>query len=80
MQLNLDLGYPATSQLSGYLYYLATILTYIMSIFNSLPLKILHRTVIQFMFYFILYQFYIGDNLLESKYIIICIYPTELAV
>ena len=57
-------------RLSGYLYYLAMILQCILSIFHSFPSKFLIKTktkVDEFLFYFILYQFYMNNNLLQIQ-------------
>ena len=66
------MDYTVGPWLSGYLYYPAAILTYIMSIFNSLAYKILHRTKTEW-FNFCLFNS-ISNNL--SQWVnTLCIYP-----
>ena len=53
-------------QLSGYLYYPATILQYVLSIFN-LSLAQDKNNEVKYQFYFIVYPFYINDKLLQIE-------------
>ena len=53
-------------QLSGYLYYPAMILQYILSIFNYKVL-LKKEKVVKYLFYFIVYPFYMNDNLLQIE-------------
>ena len=50
----------------GYLYYPATILQYILSIFN-LSLAQDKNKEVKYLFYFIVYPFYINDKLLQIE-------------
>ena len=66
--IQLDLCYPAKYQLSRYLYYPAVIMQCKLSIFPSFLTEDLGQNknkVVKFLFYFILYPFYINNNLLQ---------------
>ena len=54
-------------QLSGYLYYPAMILQYIIIVYFQLKFLLKKEKVVKYLFYFIVYPFYMNDNLLQIE-------------